>query len=107
MTAGDHFNPDTRKHGFLNPEGPHAGDLPNMTVAANGRARYETANLRITLRPGPNTLFDPNGSALVIHAAADDNTTDPAGNAGARLVCGVVVRKDTPVTQIRRRAPHL
>lgn len=107
MTAGDHFNPDTRKHGFLNPEGPHAGDLPNMIVAANGRARYETANLRITLGPGPNSLFDPNGSALVIHAANDDNVTDPAGNAGARLVCGVVMRRDTPVTQSRRRPPHL
>ena len=107
MTAGDHFNPENRKHGFLHPEGVHAGDLPNIIVGPSGRARYETANHRVTLAPGPNSLFDADGSALIIHAAADDYMTDPAGNTGARQVCGIVMRRDTPVTQIERRDPPL
>jgi Cu-Zn family superoxide dismutase len=93
MSAGPHFNPEERKHGFLHPEGAHAGDLPNMIVPPSGSVRYETANHRITLGAGPNTVFDADASALVIHAQPDDYATDPAGNAGARIACGTIVRR--------------
>lgn len=88
-SAGGHFNPDTtRQHGLNNPAGPHAGDLPNMLVDSAGNADYTATTNRVSLTPGPNSLFDSDGSALVIHAAADDNMSDPAGNAGGRIGCG-------------------
>lgn len=91
LTAGGHFNPEARRHGLEAAGGPHAGDLPNLVTAA-GTTRHEVANYRITLGPGANTVFDADGSAVVIHAAPDDNVTDPAGNAGARVVCGAITR---------------
>ncbi len=92
--AGGHFNPTNKKHGFDNPEGPHAGDLPNFTVAADGTATVEVENVHVTLEEGPaHSLFHPGGTCLVIHAGPDDNKTDPAGNAGARLACGVIRRR--------------
>jgi superoxide dismutase, Cu-Zn family len=91
-TAGPHFNPDGKKHGLENPEGPHAGDLPNLTVDADGSGRLESMNEHITLAPGPRSVLDADGSAIVIHAAPDDFATDPAGNAGPRIACGVIVR---------------
>jgi Cu-Zn family superoxide dismutase len=94
--AGDHFNPFGKKHGKDNPEGPHAGDLPNFTADADdadGRARVRCENSLVTLEEGqPNSLFVPGGTCLVIHAGADDYKTDPAGNAGARVACGVIER---------------
>jgi superoxide dismutase, Cu-Zn family len=93
-SAGAHVNPDGHRHGLLNPSGPHAGDLPNLTVAANGTGRLETMNTRITLSPGPTSILDADGSALVIHANADDFTTDPSGNSGPRVACGVVTRTE-------------
>jgi Cu-Zn family superoxide dismutase len=93
LSAGGHFNPGGHKHGFLNPEGVHAGDLPNMVVPASGSVRYEAANYRVTLGPGPTSLFGPGGTAMVIHAQPDDYTTDPAGNAGARVACGLITRR--------------
>jgi len=89
-TAGPHFNPDGKKHGTKNPEGPHAGDLPNLEAAANGRAKVSLVASHVTLGAGANSLFHPEGTALVIHEKADDYMTDPAGNAGARIACGVV-----------------
>jgi Cu-Zn family superoxide dismutase len=91
-SAGGHFNPGGKKHGFDSPEGPHAGDLPNMTVGADAVGRLESMNERITLAAGPNPVLDADGSALVIHADPDDFRTDPAGNSGARVACGVIVR---------------
>lgn len=91
-SAGGHFNPQNRQHGTLNPGGPHAGDLPNVTVAANGTGRLEAFTERVTLSAGPNSLFDADGSAVVIHAAPDDFKTDPTGNSGARIACGVIVK---------------
>lgn len=85
-TAGGHFNPGSRKHGLQNPEGPHAGDLPNLPAAANGR--FEMLANGLTLE----SLFDADGSALVIHANPDDYKTDPAGNAGGRIACAVIRR---------------
>jgi Cu-Zn family superoxide dismutase len=89
-SAGPHFNPEGKKHGVQNPEGPHAGDLPNVEVRADGRARTSVVATRVSLGDGANSLFQSNGTALVIHEKADDNLTDPAGNAGSRIACGAV-----------------
>ena len=85
-SAGSHWNPANRKHGTNNPDGPHAGDMPNVEVAANG-----TLGTTVVL-PGATmaTLLDADGSALVLHAAADDYTTDPSGSSGARIACAVI-----------------
>ena len=89
-SAGGHFNPEGKKHGWENPEGHHAGDLQNLTVDAKGKAKVKVVVAGVTLGDGPNSLFQPQGTAIVIHAAPDDNKTDPAGNAGARIACGVI-----------------
>ena len=89
-TAGGHFNPTAKQHGLMNPQGPHAGDLPNITIAADGTGRLEAFSDRLTLSAGANSVFDGDGSALVIHAGPDDFKTDPAGNSGARIACGVL-----------------
>ncbi len=87
-SAGGHFNPDDRQHGMENPEGKHAGDLPNLTIPASGEVTVEHFAEGLTL----DDLSDDDGSAVVIHADADDYATDPAGNAGDRIACGVVSR---------------
>jgi Cu-Zn family superoxide dismutase len=92
-TAGSHFNPQGRQHGALNPQGPHAGDLPNLTVGSDGKGRLESTTQLVTLLTGPTSLFDADGSAIVVHAAPDDFRTDPTGNSGARIACGVIVKK--------------
>lgn len=97
-SAGGHFNPGNKKHGFKSPEGSHAGDLPNMYVTKDGVGRLETLSDGVTLKAGAASVFDADGSALVIHAVADDYTTDPAGNAGDRIACGVIT-KPTPKKQ--------
>lgn len=85
-SAGGHWNPAMKKHGHDNPEGAHMGDMPNMSVVADG-----TGTLMFTIRDGTiDALLDADGAAVVIHAAADDYKTDPTGNAGARLACGVL-----------------
>ena len=91
-SAGSHFNPQGKQHGTLNPQGPHAGDLPNLTVGADGKGRLESTTELVTLLGGPHSVFDADGSALVIHAAPDDFRTDPTGNSGARIACGVIVK---------------
>ena len=89
-SAGGHFNPAMKKHGKDNPEGPHAGDLPNFTVAKNGKGKATITADMVTLGEGTNSLFHQGGTALVIHAGPDDYKTDPAGNSGDRIACGVV-----------------
>jgi Cu-Zn family superoxide dismutase len=89
-TAGGHYNPMGMEHGLQNPKGPHAGDNPNIDVPAGGVAAVSFTTERVTLTPGPTSLFDADGSSLVIHAGADDQVTNPAGNSGARVACGVV-----------------
>jgi Cu-Zn family superoxide dismutase len=91
-TAGEHFNPEKKQHGTRNPNGPHAGDLPNITIGPDGTGRLETTTNRLTLASGPTSLFDADGSAIVIHAAPDDYTTDPTGNSGDRIACGLIVK---------------
>lgn len=89
-TAGGHWNPFGREHGLLNPRGSHAGDLPTITVGADGSATVQATTRGGSLR-GANALLDADGAAVMIHAAPDDDRTDPAGNAGARIACGVIV----------------
>jgi Cu-Zn family superoxide dismutase len=89
-TAGGHFNPDMKKHGLQNPDGPHAGDMPNFTVKANGTAKTTILDPRVNLDDDAHSVFANGGTALVIHEKADDLKTDPAGNAGMRIACGVI-----------------
>jgi Cu-Zn family superoxide dismutase len=91
-TAGGHFNPFGKKHGLKNPQGYHAGDLPNLVVDTDGKEIYETIATQVTLKAGKNSLFQPGGTSLVIHEGPDDYLTDPAGKAGARIACGVISR---------------
>jgi superoxide dismutase, Cu-Zn family len=91
-SAGLHFNPHGRRHGLSSVDGPHAGDLPNVTISANGTAQYNQTTDRISLTTGATNILDANGTALIVHTAADDQITDPAGNSGARIACGVVRR---------------
>lgn len=93
-TAGGHFNPQGKAHGLDSPAGAHAGDLPNLGVDASGNANAAVLTERITLDEGQLSVFDADGTAIVIHAAADDQMTDPAGNSGARVACGVLTRQE-------------
>lgn len=90
-SAGGHLNPGGRQHGAHNPAGSHLGDLPNLTVGANG-AGSATATLPGTRAELEAALFDADGTAIVVHAAADDYKTDPTGNSGPRVACGVLTR---------------
>ncbi|MBV8437287.1 MAG: superoxide dismutase family protein [Silvibacterium sp.] len=92
-TAGGHFNPAGKKHGYENPDGHHNGDMPqNLTVNAGGAVKATLVNKDVTLDPAAaNSVFSNGGTAIVVHAKADDMKTDPAGNAGDRIACGVVV----------------
>jgi Cu-Zn family superoxide dismutase len=92
MTAGGHFNPGMKQHGKDNPQGAHAGDLPNFTVDAKGKAKVNVMAAGVTLGDGPNSLFHTGGTALMVHAMPDDYKTDPTGNAGARIACGVITK---------------
>ncbi|HVJ06993.1 MAG TPA: superoxide dismutase family protein [Acidisarcina sp.] len=91
-SAGPHFNPSGKKHGTKNPAGPHEGDVPvNLTVGADGTDKTSFEMKTVSLKPdAPDSLFLNGGTAIVIHAQADDMMTDPAGNAGARIACGVI-----------------
>lgn len=90
-SAGEHFNPHGKQHGFKNPKGFHSGDLPNIEVKADGTLNVKLESAAVTLKPGkPNSLLKTGGTALVIHEKKDDYVTDPAGNAGARIACGVI-----------------
>ncbi len=90
-SAGGHFNPDGKKHGLLANDGAHAGDMPNLHIPQSGDLTVEVVNAAITLEKGkPNSVFDADGSAVIIHADSDDYKTDPTGEAGGRIACGVV-----------------
>jgi len=92
-SAGAHFNPFGKRHGMQNKDGPHAGDLPNFEVRADGTAQVEVTSLLVTLGQGKNSLLPSGKTCLVIHADADDELTDPAGNAGMRIACGVILKQ--------------
>jgi superoxide dismutase, Cu-Zn family len=90
-SAGGHFNPGGKKHGLMAPEGPHAGDMPNLHIPQSCELVVEVLNFAVTLERGNHSVFGPNRTAIVIHAGVDDYKTDPAGNAGGRIVCGVIM----------------
>ena len=89
-TAGGHFNPFRKKHGLRNPHGPHAGDLPNLHVPDDGRVLLTLAIRRVTLGEGRHSLLPLHGTSLVIHADPDDGESEPEGNSGVRIACGVI-----------------
>jgi Cu-Zn family superoxide dismutase len=91
-SSGDHFNPTNAQHGSANPQGPHLGDLPNIAVDSGGRGHLEATLKRVSLETGGRSVFDADGSAIVIHADPDDLRTDPSGNSGARIACGPIRR---------------
>jgi len=91
-TAGPHFNPLSKQHGFENSNGPHLGDMPNIDTPAAGMLRFEVLLPGMTLK-GTNRLLDASGAAVVIHSARDDYKTDPSGDSGARIACGVIVAR--------------
>ena len=91
-SAGGHFNPDAKHHGMENPEGHHAGDMKNITVGEDGKLKATIMNMDVNLKDDAHSLFSNGGTALVIHAKADDMKTDPAGNAGDRIACGVITK---------------
>jgi Cu-Zn family superoxide dismutase len=91
-SAGPHFNPDSKLHGLKNPKGPHAGDMKNFTVRADGTATATLTDSRVDLGTGSHSLFSNGGTSLVIHAKADDMKTDPSGNSGDRIACGVIAK---------------
>ncbi len=90
QSAGPHFNPAGKKHGKDNPEGAHAGDLPNFNVEFDGRGRATITASNVSLGSGPNSLIREGGTSIVIHEKADDYKTDPSGNSGDRIACGVI-----------------
>jgi Cu-Zn family superoxide dismutase len=92
-TAGGHYNPTGKAHGKEHPNGKHLGDLPNIEINKSGDAVYKTKISNATLKPNqPNTLAPASGTALVIHANADDHKSQPAGNAGDRMYCAVLIK---------------
>ena len=89
-SAGGHFNPTQRQHGRDNPQGPHAGDMPNLEVSDRKQGAIEIVLRDVSLGNGPNRLLDADGASLVVHERGDDDVTDPAGDAGPRIACGVI-----------------
>ncbi len=91
-SAGSHFNPDGKQHGLKNKQGPHAGDMNNFNVRADGTANSMVVAQRVNLGTDSHSLYSNSGTSLVIHAQADDMRTDPSGNSGDRIACGVVTQ---------------
>ena len=89
-TAGGHFNPLGKEHGLQNPRGPHAGDAPGIEIPASGIGSVSFTTDRVSLTAGATSLFDADGSSIVVHAGADDQVSQPAGNSGGRIACGVI-----------------
>ncbi len=95
-SAGGHYAPGDHQHGFNNEAGPHEGDIVNVVADDAGTVAIDEVNAMVTLDPGPATLFDADGSALVLHADPDDYQTDPSGNSGERIACGVIEASSQP-----------
>ena len=93
-SAGNHFNPDDKEHGLLNPKGAHAGDLPNLIVKNNGKVKVDIMAPNVTLKKGKKTtLLTKDGTSLVIHDGVDDGMTQPAGDSGERIACGSIAKE--------------
>ncbi|QPC47337.1 superoxide dismutase family protein [Mangrovibacillus cuniculi] len=93
LSAGEHLNPDDKQHGLLNPEGAHAGDLPNLIADEQGVVKVDIVAPGVTLKDGKTTLFTKDGTSIVIHENADDGMSQPAGNGGERIACGEIKKK--------------
>jgi superoxide dismutase, Cu-Zn family len=92
-SPGPHFNPDAKKHGLENPEGHHAGDMQNITIDTQGKAQLRFVNKDVTYGDSDShSIFSNGGTSIVIHAKADDMKTDPSGNSGDRIACGVITK---------------
>jgi Cu-Zn family superoxide dismutase len=91
-SSGPHFNPEGKQHGLKNPMGPHAGDMNNFTVNANGTAKLTVTDPRVNLGTNSRSLFKNGGTSLIIHAKEDDMKTDPSGNSGDRIGCGLITK---------------
>ena len=92
QSAGPHFNPDGKKHGLISPDGPHAGDMANVRVNGKGEADVNILDKMVNLNDDNHSLFSNGGTSIVIHAKGDDNKTDPSGNSGDRVACGVITK---------------
>lgn len=95
-SAGDHFNPGKKEHGLLNQKGPHAGDLPNITVDGGGKAKVDVIAKGVTFKEKKTSLYTKDGTSLVIHEQADDGTSQPAGDSGNRIACGEITKNREP-----------
>ena len=91
-SAGPHFNPDNKQHGIQNPDGPHAGDMMNFLVKTDGTAKTVVKAANVNLESDTHSVFSNGGTALVIHSKGDDLKTDPSGNSGDRIACGVITK---------------
>lgn len=91
-SAGPHFNPDNKQHGIQNPDGPHAGDMANFLVRTDGTVKTKVVNPSVNLEGDNHSVFANGGTALVIHVKGDDLKTDPSGNAGDRIACGLITK---------------
>jgi Cu-Zn family superoxide dismutase len=91
-SAGPHFNPAAKQHGMQNPQGAHNGDMPNFRAKKNGNANFTYVNKEVSLGDDSKSLFTNGGTAIIIHAKGDDYKTDPAGNAGDRIACGMITK---------------
>lgn len=94
-SAGNHFNPDDKEHGLLNPKGAHAGDLPNLIVEDDGTVKADIMAPNVTLKKGKQSLFTKDGTSIVIHEGMDDGMTQPAGDSGERIACGAIAKDKT------------
>ncbi len=95
-SAGPHFSPEPKIHGYMSKGGPHPGDLPNQVAAGDGTLRASTISNMFSLGNGKKSIFDRDGAAIILHARADDYMSQPAGNSGDRIACGVIVRTQGP-----------
>jgi Cu-Zn family superoxide dismutase len=98
-SSGDHYAPRARQHGYMAKQGPHSGDMPNQFAPKDGVVHVSVFNPNVTLRKGPTTLLDADGSSLILHAKRDDYVSQPSGEAGDRIACAVVKRIDKPRTR--------
>jgi len=95
-SAGPHYSPEPKVHGFMSKGGPHPGDLPNQWAAADGTLRASTVTNQFSLGNGKKSIFDRDGAAIIVHAKGDDYMSQPSGNSGDRIACGVIVRTTAP-----------
>ncbi|MFZ3576795.1 superoxide dismutase family protein [Virgibacillus sp. DJP39] len=89
-SAGNHFNPEGKEHGLMNPKGPHLGDLPNVEADASGVVDVELMLASATMLEGKSSIFKNGGKSLIIHSEQDDGVSQPSGESGERLICGEI-----------------